>query len=290
MIWRPTLRTISVLLLIAFMTACANAEATPTAQPSIPTLTQESANKEVPAVTDTPLGVPASTETPAGGEGDTSLADGGQCTNAYYPIREGSTWMYESTGNTTGNYSFSDTITSVRGDGFTLTTQFDNRTQSQEWACTPEGLVAQELGGAPAAALNAMGTPFELTIDHVSGVTFPNSISAGDQWQHNLEFTGKMSMAGQEGQASGTAQSNFTALGVESVTVPAGTFDAMQIEVNSTISIGLEFQGMKVPVSFTGTYTYWFVQGVGWVRASGSGEIAGQSFTEAIELTAYNIP
>ncbi|MEO8356013.1 MAG: hypothetical protein ABI621_08865 [Chloroflexota bacterium] len=289
MIWRLTLRTISVLLLIAFMAACANAEAAPVAQPSIPISTQETINTEVPAVTDTPVGtLPDITDTPAPDAGGATLA--GQCVNAYYPIREGSTWMYESTGNTTGSYSFTDTITSVRDNGFSLTTQFADRTQSQEWACTAEGLVAQELGGAPAAALNAMGTPFELTIDHVSGVTFPNSISAGDQWQHNLEFTGKMSMAGQEGQASGTAQSNFTALGVESVTVPAGTFDAMQIEVNSTISIGLEFQGMKVPVSFTGTYTYWFVQGVGWVKASGSGEIAGQSFTEAIELRAYNIP
>ena len=98
--------------------------------------------------------------------------------------------MYQSTGSPTGSYSFTDTITSVREDGFTLTTQFNGLTRTQEWSCTPEGLVALQLGGAPAAAINSQGSQLELEVNNVNGVTFPSAIEAGDQWQHNIDFTG----------------------------------------------------------------------------------------------------
>lgn len=271
---------IDLLLLMIFITACSNADATPTAAPSLPTSTQQSINTEVPAITDTPLN----------SEGGMPVAGAGQCANAYYPVREGSTWMYQSTGSPTGSYSFTDTITSIRDDGFTLTTQFENVTRTQEWSCTPEGLIALQLGGAPAAAINAQGAQLELVVDNVSGVTFPSEIAAGDQWQHNLDFSGRMSIASQEGEATGNAQSSFTAIGIESVTVPVGTFEAMKIQIDTTLSISVLFQGLNVPVTFSGSYNYWFVQGVGWVKASGSGDIGGESFTETIELQAYNIP
>lgn len=277
---KSVFRMIGLLLLMIFITACSNADPTPTAAPSLPTSTQQSIDTEVPAITDTPVS----------SEDGMPVAGAAQCANAYYPVREGSTWMYQSTGSPTGSYSFTDTITSVRDDGFTLTTQFGDMTRTQEWSCTPEGLIALQLGGAPAAAISAQGAQLELVVDKVSGVTFPSEISAGDQWQHNLDFTGRMSIASQEGEATGTAQSSFTAIGIESVTVPVGTFEAMKIQIDTRLNISVSFQGLNVPVTFSGSYNYWFVQGVGWVKASGSGDIGGESFTETIELQAYNIP
>ena len=277
--WKHTFKNISLLLLVVFITACSNAGETPTAI----TITQEpvATATEAPAITEAPV------TTEGGGM---PVAGTGQCANAYYPVREGSTWMYQSTGSPTGSYSFTDTITSVREDGFTLTTQFNDLTRTQEWSCTPEGLVALQLGGAPAAAINSQGSQLELEVNNVSGVTFPSAIEAGDQWQHNIDFTGKMNIADQEGEATGNAQSSFSAIGIESVTVPVGTFDAMKIQINTTLNISVSFQGLNVPVTFSGSYNYWFVQGVGWVKASGNGDIGGQSFTETIELQGYNIP
>jgi len=74
------------------------------------------------------------------------------------------------------------------------------------------------------------------------------------------------------------------------VTVPAGTFDALKIQIDTTLNINVSVQGISVPVKFSGSYSYWFVKDVGWVKASGTGSMAGTSFNETIELQSYNIP
>ena len=273
---KNTIKSIfSLLLMILIITACSSATDTP------PVEAQPTETLQIPATE------PA-TEPPATSEG--GAAGEGLCANAYYPVREGSTWSYKSTGGPAGEYSFTDTITSVREDGFTLSSQFGDLTRTQEWSCTPEGLVALQLGGAPAATLNSQNMQLNLEIKNVSGVTFPSEINVGNQWQHNLDFEGNMTVANQEGAAMGNAQTNFNALGNESVTVPAGTFDALKIEMDTTLNINVSAQGISVPVTFTSTYTYWFVQGVGWVKSSGTGNVAGTSFSETTELQSYSIP
>src|SRR5215216_2908975 len=277
---KKKMRTIlSLLLVMVFITACSlPGNETPT--PTIPAT-------EEPLTTATEL----ATEPPVTSEGNgMPVAGEGLCANAYYPVREGATWSYKSTGSPEGDYSYTDTVTAVREDGFTLTSQFEGVTRTQEWACKPEGLVALQLGGPSAATLNTQNMQLNLTVNNVSGVTFPSEITTGDEWQHMLEFEGDLDIAGTPAEATGGAESNFTALGTESVTVPAGTFDAMKIQVNSTITINASFQGVSMPVAFSGQYIFWFAQGVGSVKASGRGEIAGTSFTETIELQSYNIP
>jgi hypothetical protein len=273
---RKKMRTIlSLLLVMVFVTACSlPGNETPTQ--TIPATEQPQATATEPPLTSEGSGMPVAGE--------------GLCANAYYPVREGATWSYKSTGSPEGDYTYTDTVTAVRENGFTLTSQFEGVTRTQEWACKPEGLVALQLGGPSAATLNTQNMQLNLTVNNISGVTFPSEITTGDEWQHTLEFEGELDIAGTPAEATGSAESNFTALGIESVTVPAGTFDAMKIQVNSTITINASFQGVSMPVAFSGEYMFWFAQGVGSVKASGSGEIAGTSFTETIELQSYNIP
>lgn len=272
-IWKTIL---SLALIIIFVTACSSTETeTPTATAIPATEEPQSTATELPVTTE-------GSGLPVAGEG--------LCANAYYPVRQGATWSYKSTDGPAGEYSFTDTITSVREDGFTLSTQFDNLTRTQEWACRPEGLVALQLGGAPAAMLSSQDMQLNLEVKNASGVTFPSQINAGDQWQHNLDFEGNMSVAGQEGSATGNAQTSFTAIGNESVIVPAGTFDALNIRVDTTLNFNVTYQGLSVPLTFSGSYNYWFAQGVGWVKASGTGDVAGSSFTETLELQSYSIP
>src|SRR5687768_7275902 len=261
---------LSLLLMIIFVTACASPLNTPTIEPT--TIQTDGAPTTTVAGTDMPA--PAA----------------GLCANPYYPVREGSTWTYKSTGGPAGEYGFTDTITSVREDGFTLTTQFGDLTRSQEWACQPEGLVALQLGGAPAAMLNSQDVQLTLDVKDTSGITFPSQINSGDQWQHNADFEGNMSVMNQEGTATGNAQMSFTAVGNESVTVPAGTFDAMRLDVDTNLNFDVTYQGLSIPVTFSGKYTYWFAPDVGWVKASGAGTVAGTSFSETTELQSYNIP
>jgi hypothetical protein len=264
-------KLLSLLLILLLVTACSSPGSSST---------QEQIKTAQPGETEA---VATPTETPTTSE--TSL-----CANTYYPVREGATWAYKSTGSPAGDYTFTDTITSVRDDGFTLTSQFGALTRTQEWGCEHEGLVALQLGGASAATLNNENMDLNLVVDEVNGVTYPSQINAGDQWQHNLSFAGEMNFSGQTGEATGNVQANFTALGKESVTVPAGTFDAMKIQLDSDLNINAKFTGISVPVTISSTYTYWLAEGVGWVKASGTGEFGGQSFSETIELQSYNIP
>ena len=214
----------------------------------------------------------------------------GLCANDYYPVVQGATWTYESTGSPAGNYKFTDTISSVKSDGLTLTSQFGDLTRTQEWGCKDEGLVALQLGGPATATLNSQDMDFTFDIKKVDGVTYPPEMNPGDEWQHSLEFEGKMEIAGENATAEGNAQTAFKVLGNESVSVPAGTFQAVIVQVDTNIVFTIQVQGIAVPASYSGTYAYWYVKGVGWVKAEGHGNITGTSFTETIELQSYNIP
>lgn len=270
-----TYTRISVLLILTFLAACSVPSVSPTNTQSIETQTTAT------------IAVAEATATLAG---STPVAGQGLCTNVYYPVRQGATWTYKSTGGPAGEYSFMDTITSARENGFTLSTQIGDLTRTQEWTCNADGLAALQLGGAPAAMLNSQNIQLNLDISNATGVTFPSQINPGDEWQQTMNVTGNVTMMNQEADATGNAQMNFSAMGNESVTVPAGTFDALKVAVDVRLNVDATYEGITLPVSFSGEYTYWFAPGVGWVKSSGTGNVLGSSFTDTTELQSYSIP
>jgi hypothetical protein len=268
------MRIVGLLLLLTLLQACASSTETQPPPPQAETTAPENA---------APQGVteeapPPATDAPSSGTG--------QCANPYYPVREGATWSYQGTSSLTEPYTFTDTISSVRADGFTLTTEFDGLTRTQEWACKPEGILAIEMGGG----LTTSQTNLTVETQSASGVTFPAEIEAGDTWSHSIQFTGTMDIAGQSGEAEGSTQSDFTALGVESVAVPAGTFEAMKVQVQTTFEATVNFQGLSIPVTLTTTTISWYAEGVGWLKSDSSGDFMGQAYTDTIELGSYSLP
>lgn len=232
---------------------------------------------------------PASNNTEDGAPVDTAAVTG-PCANDYYPVVQGASWNYKSTGSPAGDYKFTDTISAVISDGFTLTSQYGDLTRTQEWGCTDDGLVALQLGGPVAATLNSQDMDFTFDVKNVDGITYPTEMNPGDEWGYTLEFEGKMDIANEPATAEGNAQTAFKVLGEESVTVPAGTFEVVKVETNTNIIFTIQVQGISVPASFSGTYNYWYAKGVGWVKAEGEGNITGTSFTETIELQSFEIP
>jgi hypothetical protein len=138
--------------------------------------------------------------------------------------------------------------------------------------------------------LNSQNIELHLDIDNATGLTFPRQISPGSQWQQNMDVTGNVTAFNEQAEATGNVQMSFNAVGNESVTVPAGTFEALKVEVDVTLNVNATYEGITLPVSFTGDYTYWFAPNVGWVKASGTGSVLGNSFTDTTELQSYNIP
>lgn len=214
----------------------------------------------------------------------------GLCANPLYPVKPGATWTYKSSGSFSGDYSFTDTITAVREDGFTLTSQFDDLTRTQEWACKPEGLASLTFGSGAAAGISTSGAQMDLITSNIQGVNLPGTVAAGDQWPYSLDFEGTMEITGMSADVQGTATYIFNAVGEEGVTVPAGTFTAMKIHVDLTLEMQIAFSGIDTPAEFTSSSDAWFAPGVGWVKSISSGDMMGTTYNETIELQSYNIP
>lgn len=228
----------------------------------------------------------------SGGSGGGSTGVG-VCANDYYPVVNGATWTYGGTGSS-GDFTWTSTITDVSGSSFTLTNQFTDVTATQQWSCADEGIVALQYGGGPEATLNTtsgLSGAFE-TID-ITGVSFPTHISAGDTWTQTYTIHGDMNVTeGQSATADGTVTQEYTAVGIESVTVPAGTFEAMKLEVSLHFDMQVSMgAGVTLPLAFDLQSTNWLVPGVGWVKSdTPTTAEGGEVSVSTSELQSYNIP
>jgi hypothetical protein len=241
-------------------------------------------------------GVDATMEADAGAEaeGDTSpgAEASGLCANSYYPVVEGANHSYVGTGGPDGDFAFTTMVSAVREDGFTLTSEFDEGTVTQEWSCTEEGLKALSYGGGTASAVSLAGVEATFETSDVTGLTIPASIANGDTWEQTFTVTGTQTMPGMEEAATlvGTASTSYAAIGEEAVETPAGTFSAMKVAVTHTIDLTLSISGISSASLFTSTGHVWYVAGIGWVKSVDSVEIAGGAYETSIELTAYSLP
>jgi hypothetical protein len=212
------------------------------------------------------------------------------CANPLFPVEPGASWTYSSTGSLSGSYSFTNTITDVREDGFTLTTKTDGNDLSQEWVCRPEGLASPALGNGIGVGISTLGVQMDLATSNVQGVILPRTVSPGDQWPYSLDFDGTMQYNQYAAGTQGTATFTFNAIGEESITVPAGTFNAMKIHVDMTLDMQVTYSGLKIPAQFTSGSDIWFAPGVGWVKAASTGALVGSTYSENLELQSYTIP
>lgn len=262
------------LMVAASLAGCSMGAAAPTAAATLPP-------------TQAPTEPPTQTATP---EASATPESRGGCDNPLFPVVNGATWSYSGTGGPAGDYSYTDTITDVRAEGFTITSKFDDDlTRTQEWACKPEGLVALQLpGGAAAITTRQFQATFETS--NVQGVTIPASVDPGDKWSFSLTIKGTQEVSGVKAETSGDAAYDFAAVGTETVTVPAGTFDAMKVDGVLTLNLTALVSALSIPVQITMKTTSWFAPGVGMVKTVSNGSVAGTAINDTLELQAYNIP
>jgi len=250
----------SVVLLFAAL-AC-NLSGTPTAEPP---------------VTSVPSATPAASPVP-------SLS--GACANSLYPVVAGASWTYTTTIGVIGDYT--RTIMTVNADGFTDQDVFSNGvTRTGEWGCDSGSLIAHQPDGGSTGAVQTSNVTAEFQTTALSGVTLPASVNVGDTWTQNFTLEGNESINGRTVPAKNETAYSCTAGGAESVTVPAGTFDAIRVDCNTDITITVTVAGAEVPAHVNATSTMWYAAGVGMVK---SDNVVSGSASNTVELTAYNIP
>jgi hypothetical protein len=228
---------------------------------------------------------PAAATTPA--PSATALSGAGVCENPLYPVVLGASWNYHASGGPTGDFDFSSSITAVNEDNFVEESLFSGLTKSVIWQCNPTGLALLSPGGGVSASINTSGSAFEFTTTGSTGDTLPKVIAAGDAWTQTLTLHGENELAdGMVATSDGSLAISFTAAGMEDVTVPAGTFSAMRIDVETTFIIETTIAGTTVPVELHMTGSVWYAPGIGMVKNTSSGE----GIDTIIVLTAYSVP
>lgn len=222
-------------------------------------------------------------ETPAVQASASSL-----CSNALYPVVQGATYSYNTT-SSLGGGAYVKTITSVRSDGFTVTEEFNTSVKvTNEWSCAADGLVSLTPVSGSSASVNTQSMATDVKTTGHTGVTLPTHIAPGSTWTQSLEAKGtSTSTDGSSIDSDTVTDTTFTAVGMEDVTVPAGTFSAMKITVHSDIHLTMSVMGQNNSTDLGVDSTLWYAPGIGEIKSTGTllGGLNGTS-----ELTSYSIP
>lgn len=235
---------------------------------------------------------PTATEPVEAPESTATSGVTGLCANEYQPLAQGSSWTYNTTEVDGSVNVYTTTVSELSDEGFTLTHSFENTVVTQLWACTPEGLSALEYGDGPEASVIGGGFSSDIETIGVTGVTFPKELAPGVSWEQTYDVQGTISMGGgMDGAASGTVTHSFTAIGEESVTVPAGSFTAIRVEGTNNITFVGNVGGISIPIEIEGPTVIWWVRGIGMVRSESTLAVeGGEPFVGTVELLSYSLP
>lgn len=224
----------------------------------------------------------SATPTPQAGQ----PAAPGSCTNPLYPVVQGAAYSYQTT-STLGGSTYTKTISAVRPDGFTVFEDFKiGKTETKEWKCTTGGLVSLAPVGGSSASVSSQSSKITLKTATETGVTLPSSISAGQTWTQTVTDQSKMSANGVDIPTETATTQTFTAVAMENVTVPAGTFDAMKITVHAVVQMTETLLGQSHSSSIPSDSTLWYAPGIGEIKAAGS----ALGLDGSTELVSYKIP
>lgn len=112
-----------------------------------------------------------------------------------------------------------------------------------------------------------------------SGVTVPLRINPGDSWSQETNF--HLSSASVSGD--GQLLYEFNAIGAEEVTVPAGTYQAMRVDITA------DAIGSVMTVHYCGTA--WWVAEFGRVKQIGETRVdEADAIGATVELESYTNP
>ncbi len=227
------------------------------------------------------MSTPATENTPAGNSSSSS----GACANPYLPVIAGAAWNYKLTGPIPD--TFTRSIISVEASGFTDQSIIGTGiTRQGKWKCDNGSLIAMDPSSGGSANINSKNISIDLQTTELSGVTIPATLNAGDSWTQTATLEGTENSKGTQVPVKNQSVNTCKAVGVESVTVEAGTFDAMRLECQTVMNATITMQGNPIQTNVTLNVTNWYAKNIGLVKTV----ITSEGVDSTIELVSYNIP
>jgi hypothetical protein len=199
--------------------------------------------------------------------------DLGACAHAYWPVRPGTTWTYNSP-----TTSYSQRVDSVSGDQVYLSTQYEGRDIQFSLVCDQEGLGGNYLGD-----MRRLAELGELDFNNPRGVFLPspNTMEAiGNTWTQEFDVSGTVHTRQGSGSVTGSisrghAVAVYTSTGFEVMGTPLGPREALRIEqkLDIALDIGFDLAGQTIPANekVALTTVYWFAKGIGPVKVHWQG-------------------
>lgn len=192
----------------------------------------------------------------------TPEGDESECDNPFYPVADEATWFFD----ISAGGSAIHTMSTDDFGKFTITVEGADSTFTIDGQCDSDGITIMNFPGAQTTYSGEYGSSTVSTVD-VSGVSLPNDIAQGQQWTQTITVTtdaGKSEIV-----------TNYTAVGFENITVPAGDFYALKVEQSGYVTMFGQKVGMH---GFN-----WYAEGVGPIKSAMDG-------APMVELTMYDIP
>lgn len=254
-------------VLVLSMLAC-NLGKSP--DPATP-LPQDTTNESAPA-----------TEAPAN---TSSSSSSGACANPYMPIITGASWSYKLTGPVPD--TFTRSITAVEAGGFADQEVFGTGIiRESKWTCDNGNLIAVNPVDGGSSTLNTEDYSVDFQTTASSGVTIPSTVNAGDAWEQTLTLEGTQTMNETIIPTKNQFTNTCKAIGVESVTVEAGTFDAMKVECLTVMDLTITMNNNPIQQNLTLNNVHWYAENIGLVKTT----TTGGGLDSMVDLTTYSIP
>lgn len=212
------------------------------------------------------------------------------CGNPYYPFKVGLTIAYSVTPFTevAGDADYTISTVSVFGTKATMRTEMAGGVSADmEVDCASGSVESNGMSG-----LGADNAGFKTTVVSSSGTFMPMDAAAGSTWSNSkttrMDPTSEAAAAANMGLLTMITMEEGRAVGEESITVPAGAYNALRVE--STHTTITKFPNMPAGMAAgegtlsTYTSTEWLVKGIGMVKTVTKSE-SGISTAEAKSIT-----
>ncbi|MBP7134428.1 hypothetical protein KBA73_04400 [Patescibacteria group bacterium] len=254
-----------------------------------------SAPSAAPTSADGSSSVPALVATRPGETGAPAMS---ACAHPYYPLKQGYNVRYRiSSRDFQGAPQvthYNQRVTSADANSVTLTTQFEDTTGAttfsadQALRCDGGHLRATAYVDFSSQLMGGAAPAFRTETRNVTGDLLPADLQVGSDWTGSFAVTMTPANAAAENAPLGrgidlTIRTHRRVVGEETVTVPAGTYQALKIQAETGmdgIAGGSENTDLVT--------TEWWVRGVGLVKSVfAAGGAMGDIVTEA---SSINVP
>jgi hypothetical protein len=194
-------------------------------------------------------------------------------------VKPGASWQYQLSGASSG--TFTRSIVSLNENGFEVQDVFSaGTTLRASWACQQGSLISLTPSGG--ANISFADVQMNFVVESNSGVTLPADLQPGAAWTQNLVVAGQHNIGGTNVDSHTVMDMSCKAIGVETVSVPAGSFDALHVDCSTHLE--MSFAGTTISVN--DTTSAWYAPGGGEIKARSSSEMGSSEFV----LLSYSIP